>query len=143
VSSMSFYDNDQKIWIKDYSDIRRHAALMCQRYWSPHIFRGGVKSEENWISSDYIVVGFSIDDVKLSAIRSAAKNTTHVLASSQDRFIILVVQLSKTIKSHTEYLSARTSLLQLLPPESPPSTSPAFYSPIHAVEAQISRKYQP
>jgi hypothetical protein len=140
---MSFYDNDQKIWVKDYSDIRRHAALMCQKYWSPHIFKGGIKAEENWIASDYIVVGWSIDEVKLSAIRSAAKNTTHVLASSQDRFIILVVQLARTIKSHTEYLSARTSLLQLLPPESPPSTSPAFYSPIHSLEAQISRKYQP
>ena len=143
MSSMSFYDNDQRLWIKDYSDIRRHAALMCQKYWSPHIFKGGVNTEENWIASDYIVVGWSIDEVKLSAIRSAAKNTTHILASSQDRFIILVVQLSKTIKSHTDYLSARTSLLQLLPPESPPSTSPAFYSPIHSLEAQISRKYQP
>lgn len=136
MSTMSFLNIESKIWEAKQCILPRHASLICKFDWSPHVFKDGIRRRENWISSDYIVVLFSPGDLPIRKAKKAVKGVAHILAMMPDRSLGLIVRLAETQTDLRKYQAMRRTLLDMLPPESPPTESPACYPPAWGIEAQ-------
>jgi len=126
-------------WRTEKGNFSRCAALMCQQYWTPHVFKDGERRADKWHSSDWIVVGWGRGEFPIRAARDATHGCAHVLGLYKDGSMLLMLALKTTVTDLREYRAIRAQILRDVPQERPIVDTPAFYEPLFGVESYAGR----